>query len=125
MQLFIGQLMGTAAGTEVFTTYGWRPAAALNLGFYVWILGIIMLRGPHCARFTWFGYEGGWEPRKSVVEARKKAAEEATSETGGTGTTTPQGGDLEKGAVGARSEAGLEQKGAAGVRDSSGSREEK
>ncbi|KAJ7914289.1 major facilitator superfamily domain-containing protein [Mycena leptocephala] len=92
LSLFIGQLMGTAAGTQVFTTYGWRPAAALNLGFYAWILGVIMLRGPHCARFTWFGFEGGWEARKSVVEARVKAAEGGADgkdmESGG--TTTPQ-----------------------------------
>ncbi|KAJ7162861.1 major facilitator superfamily domain-containing protein [Mycena filopes] len=73
--LFIGQLMGTAAGTEIYTAYGWRASAALNLGFYVWILVVIMLRGPHCARYTWFGFEGGWEYRKSVVEAREKAAE--------------------------------------------------
>ncbi|KAJ7776834.1 major facilitator superfamily domain-containing protein [Mycena maculata] len=99
LSLFIGQLMGTAAGTTVFTTYGWRPAAALNMGFYVWILIVIMLRGPHCARFTWFGYEGGWEARKDVVEARRKAAE-GGGESGTGGTTTPQVGDLEKGGVG-------------------------
>ncbi|KAJ7659868.1 major facilitator superfamily domain-containing protein [Mycena rosella] len=117
LSLFIGQLMGTAAGTEVFTTYGWRPAAALNMGLYVWILGVIMLRGPHCARFTWFGFEGGWEARKSVVDARNKAAEEemareretsgekGTCEEGGRegvdtgGSTTPRVGDLEKGGV--------------------------
>ncbi|KAJ7607119.1 major facilitator superfamily domain-containing protein [Mycena polygramma] len=93
LSLFIGQLMGTAAGTQVFTTYGWRPAAALNLGFYGWILGVIMLRGPHCARFTWFGFEGGWEARKSVVDARKTAAMPGTGESGkdleSGGTSTP------------------------------------
>ncbi|KAJ7480608.1 major facilitator superfamily domain-containing protein [Mycena latifolia] len=95
LSLFVGQLMGTAAGTEVFTRYGWRPAAALNLGFYVWILGVIMLRGPHCARFTWFGYEGGWEARKSVVDARKAVTVESGTDTGG--STTPRVGDPEKG----------------------------
>ncbi|KAJ7119752.1 major facilitator superfamily domain-containing protein [Mycena epipterygia] len=118
LSLFIGQLMGTAAGTEVFTTYGWRPAAALNLGFYVWILGIIMLRGPHCERFTWFGFEGGWEARKRVVDARKRArAEEEkagvdarqsegerSGEVGTGGTATPQVGDLEKGGMGTSEE---------------------
>ncbi|KAJ7505896.1 major facilitator superfamily domain-containing protein [Mycena galericulata] len=105
LSLFIGQLMGTAAGTAVFTTYGWRPAAALNLGFYGWILCVIVVRGPHCARFTWFGYEGGWEARKGVVEAREKAAAEAEARekgegNGSGGTTTPMAqGDLEKGAV--------------------------
>ncbi|KAJ6471752.1 major facilitator superfamily domain-containing protein [Mycena vitilis] len=97
LSLFIGQLMGTAAGTQVFTTYGWRPAAALNLGFYGWILGVIMLRGPHCARFTWFGFEGGWEARKSVIDAREKAATPGPGEVGrdleSGGTSTPRVGD--------------------------------
>jgi hypothetical protein len=86
--------MGTAAGTEVFTKYGWRPAAALNVGFYGWIFIIIMLRGPHCARYTWFGFEGGWEARKNVVDAKKKQAGESVAEgkdLESGGTTTPQG----------------------------------
>ncbi|KAJ7819645.1 major facilitator superfamily domain-containing protein [Mycena olivaceomarginata] len=94
LSLFIGQLMGTAAGTEVFTKYGWRPAAALNVGFYGWIFIIIMLRGPHCARYTWFGFEGGWEARKNVVDAKKKQAGESVAEgkdLESGGTTTPQG----------------------------------
>lgn len=38
----------------------------------MWQIGILFLRGPHCERFTWFGYEGGWESRKKVVEERKR-----------------------------------------------------
>jgi len=34
---------------------------------------ILLLRGPHCPRKRWFGYEGGLEPRKRVVLAREKA----------------------------------------------------
>ncbi|KAF7357363.1 putative transporter YgaY [Mycena sanguinolenta] len=90
VQLFIGQLMGTAAGTEVFTTYGWRAAAALNMGFYGWILLMMMLRGPHCARYTWFGFEGGWTPaRKSVIAKRKAALGAAEKDLESGGTTTP------------------------------------
>ncbi|KAF8208984.1 major facilitator superfamily domain-containing protein [Mycena galopus ATCC 62051] len=94
LSVFIGQLIGTSAGTEVFTKYGWRAAAALNLGFYAWMLFIMMLRGPHCARYTWFGFEGGWEARKSIADERRKAAAvesvsaEKDLESGG--TTTPQ-----------------------------------
>ncbi|KAJ8521689.1 hypothetical protein ONZ45_g1642 [Pleurotus djamor] len=77
LSLFIGQVMGTAVGTKVFIEHGWRPAAALNLGWYGWQLLILSLRGPHCSRHTWFGYEGGIEPRKSVVDARKHHDEEA------------------------------------------------
>ncbi|KAJ7258787.1 major facilitator superfamily domain-containing protein [Mycena haematopus] len=80
LSLFIGQLMGTAAGTKVFTQYGWRAAAALNMGFYVWVIFIMMLRGPHCEQYTWFGFEGGWEARKSVVDARRKATPNVAAE---------------------------------------------
>ncbi|KAF8125535.1 major facilitator superfamily domain-containing protein [Mycena galopus ATCC 62051] len=94
LSVFIGQLIGTSVGTEVFTKYGWRAAAALNLGFYAWMLFIMMLHGPHCVRYTWFGFEGGWEARKSIADARRKAAvvksvsAEKDLESGG--TTTPQ-----------------------------------
>ncbi|KAF9235646.1 major facilitator superfamily domain-containing protein [Melanogaster broomeanus] len=53
LSLFIGQVMGTSVGTEVF-------------------LMMLLLRGPHCPRNHWFGWAGGFEARKSVVEARKK-----------------------------------------------------
>ncbi|KAJ7366207.1 hypothetical protein DFH08DRAFT_948251 [Mycena albidolilacea] len=51
-----------------------------------------MLRGSHRARYTWFGFEGGWEARKGV-DTKKAAAESVAEgkdlESGG--TTTPQG----------------------------------
>lgn len=33
------------------------------MGFQLFIL---LLRGPHCQRYTWFGYEGGLSARKGV-----------------------------------------------------------
>ncbi|KAF8636181.1 hypothetical protein AX17_003669 [Amanita inopinata Kibby_2008] len=72
LALFIGQVMGTAVGTKVFLKYGWRAGAVLSLGWYGWQLLILLLRGPHCRRFTWFGWEGGMEARKSIVDARKQ-----------------------------------------------------
>lgn len=71
--MFIGQVIGTPVGTHVFVRYGWRANAALGLAFYGFLFVILLLRGPHCQRYTWFGYEGGLEARKSVVEARKMA----------------------------------------------------
>lgn len=70
---FIGQSIGTPVGTHIFVRYGWRADAALGMGFYAFLFVMLLLRGPHCQRYTWFGYEGGLEARKSVVEARKKA----------------------------------------------------
>ncbi|KAF7318469.1 MFS general substrate transporter [Mycena chlorophos] len=97
LSLFIGQLMGTSAGTKVFTAFGWRAAAALNMGFYGWILITIVARGPHCERYTWFGYEGGWLPVRRV---------HAVSEPhrGADSKESPQQLDEEKGRAGALEE---------------------
>ena len=59
-------------GTKIFLQFGWRAAAAFSLGLFVWQIGILLLRGPHCERYTWFGYQGGLESRKKVVEERKR-----------------------------------------------------
>ncbi|GJE91482.1 MFS general substrate transporter [Phanerochaete sordida] len=57
--VFIGQIMGTAVGTQAFLKYGWRPAAALSVAWSGFTFVVLLLRGPHCTRYTWFGYEGG------------------------------------------------------------------
>ena len=38
------------------------------LGLTTWQIVVLLSRGPHCDRYTWFGYEGGMEWRKSAVE---------------------------------------------------------
>ena len=62
MQLFLGQVTGTAAGSKVFTQYGWRADAALNVGLTVLTLFIHLARGPHVSRYTWVGWSSGWAP---------------------------------------------------------------
>lgn len=42
----------------------------------VFQIPVLLIRGPHTRRYTWFGYEGGLEFRKSVVLAREKEREE-------------------------------------------------
>lgn len=70
-QIFIGQVLGTSVGTHVFVHFGWRAGAALGLGWTGWQLFILLLRGPHCRRHTWFGYEGGFEARrKKIIQAQ-------------------------------------------------------
>lgn len=68
ISIFIGQIMGTAVGTAVFNHHGWRAAAALNLGWEGFCLIVLLLRGPHCARYTWFGWEGGSAWRKKPLD---------------------------------------------------------
>lgn len=31
------------------------------------MLLILLLRGPHCRRYTWFGYEGGLAARSRII----------------------------------------------------------
>ena len=73
--------MGTSVGAQVFVKFGWRPAAALSMGLYGFQLVIMLLRGPHCKQYTWFGYEGGLEARKSVVDERKRLEAERALES--------------------------------------------
>lgn len=72
--------MGTAVGTKVFVEHGWRPAAGLSLAWYGAQLVFLLVRGPHCERYTWFGWEGGAEARKSVVDARRGEREARQSD---------------------------------------------
>lgn len=71
--MFIGQVMGTTVGSYVFNKYGWRPAASLSLAWTGFMLVAILARGPHVPRYTWFGYSGGCEVRKSKLAERTRA----------------------------------------------------
>jgi len=78
--------MGTAAGTHVFVSFGWRAGAALAMGLYGWQALVLLSRGPHCKRYTWFGYEGGLEARKTkkpVQSPGDSEKQEASANTGG------------------------------------------
>ncbi|KXN81659.1 hypothetical protein AN958_04055 [Leucoagaricus sp. SymC.cos] len=83
ISIFVGQVMGTAGGTHVFVNFGWRAGAALSLGRTGLQLVILLLRGPHCKRYTWFGYEGGFEARRKKVSSleQKPANSESPSES--------------------------------------------
>ncbi|KAI9436533.1 MFS superfamily [Lactarius psammicola] len=61
-------LTTSSVGTKVFISHGWHASAGLMLGWTVWQLVVLLARGPHCNRYTWFGYEGGIEWQKSLVE---------------------------------------------------------
>ena len=65
--------MGTSVGTQVFVQYGWRACSLLMLALQGFQIVILLLRGPHCPRKSWFGYEGGFEARKRVVLTMEEA----------------------------------------------------
>ena len=74
--------MGTSVGSKVYNEHGWRPDAALNLAWTGFTLFILFLRGPHCPRYKWIGWEGGFELRKGRVLAREQAQRDAAAEKG-------------------------------------------
>lgn len=91
VQIFIGQVMGTSVGTNIFVHHGWRASALFSMGLYGFQLFILLIRGPHVRQYTWFGWEGGWESRKKVVEARKREREEREREkTGAVAAPEPE-----------------------------------
>ena len=75
-------MMGTAVGTEVFVKYGWRPGAALSVAWSGFTLLLMLARGPHCKRHTWFGYEGGIDWRKIAHLAAPSTIGDIDSEKG-------------------------------------------
>ncbi|RPD56725.1 MFS general substrate transporter [Lentinus tigrinus ALCF2SS1-7] len=91
LSLFIGQVMGTAVGSKVFTEHGWRPDASLNLAWTGFTLFILLLRGPHVPRYTWLGWQGGFELRKSKVLERQQREREAAEESEKTQVKTSHG----------------------------------
>ena len=83
--------MGTSVGSKVFNASGWRPAAALSLGWMGWQLIILLLRGPHCQRFTWLGWEGGFEMRKDKVTPPDVESVDVKKRLEGTEEKLPEG----------------------------------
>ncbi|KAN0131501.1 Major facilitator superfamily domain containing protein [Lactarius tabidus] len=75
ISIFIGQVMGSSVGSKLFLSHGWRASGGLTLGLTGWALVLLLARGPHCDRYTWLGYEGGIEWRKSAVEGDASSIE--------------------------------------------------
>ncbi|KAJ3891005.1 major facilitator superfamily domain-containing protein [Lentinula edodes] len=69
---FTGQFIGTAAATRVYLEHGWRASAVLGLACAVFQLLILFFRGPHCERYTWVGFQGGWKWKKVQNEDQKE-----------------------------------------------------
>jgi hypothetical protein len=81
LQIFVGQILGTAAGTSVYNRHGWRAAAALNLGWQGFCVLALLVRGPYCPRYTWFGYKGGLHAQKREPAQKRLEDTENVAET--------------------------------------------
>ncbi len=91
VQIFIGQVLGTSVGTHVFVNFGWRAGAALGLGWTAWQVFVLLLRGPHCRRYTWFGYEGGFRAKQQKTPSIKASDDMADTSKPEPQDKTPDG----------------------------------
>ncbi|KAJ6551737.1 major facilitator superfamily domain-containing protein [Mycena capillaripes] len=62
--IFSGQVMGTAVGTKLFAEGGYKLSSGIRVVFGGLELLFLVLRGPHVARTTWVGWDGGINFRK-------------------------------------------------------------
>jgi hypothetical protein len=71
--------MGTSVGTQLLVEHSYQLSSGVRLAFCGFQLVILLLRGPHVPRKTWFGWKGG-------MRVRKKTDEEPTSTNAATTT---------------------------------------
>lgn len=88
VSVFVGQLVGTAAGNALYAHGGWVKSGSASVGFVGAALVCCFARGPW--EKGWVGWRGGWGLRR-----RDLARPEAAGATGGQGPRT--GDDEEKG----------------------------
>ncbi|KIO30735.1 hypothetical protein M407DRAFT_222955 [Tulasnella calospora MUT 4182] len=54
-----GQVIGSALGSHIYLSAGWRANYGASIAFCGAMLLVLLARGPHCERHTWFGWQGG------------------------------------------------------------------
>ncbi|KAF9067167.1 MFS DHA1 protein [Rhodocollybia butyracea] len=72
---YLGQVMGTAVGTKLYTEGGYKLSSGIRVVFGGMELLLLMLRGPHVSRTTWIGWEGGMNFRKKKADEKDDVTE--------------------------------------------------
>ncbi|KAJ8607259.1 hypothetical protein MRB53_040445 [Persea americana] len=69
--LFLGQTMGSAVGTRLYTRHGWWASQGFAVGCVAGALLLSLVRGPWQTEDSWCGYSGGISMRlkKDSVES--------------------------------------------------------
>jgi len=81
VSVFVGQLIGTAVGNDLYARGGWIASGSASVGFVSAALVVCFLRGPH--ETGWVGWRGGYNMRKTPMS--KPAGNERDQEAGQTG----------------------------------------
>ncbi|KAF4998495.1 hypothetical protein FGRMN_3114 [Fusarium graminum] len=71
---FAGQLTGTAVGNRLYASGGWKRSGGCSIAFVGLSILISLARGPR--EDGWFGWKGGWHPRREKVVALQVEDEE-------------------------------------------------
>ncbi|KAK7063602.1 MFS DHA1 protein [Favolaschia claudopus] len=89
-----GQVMGTAVSTQLYVEGGYKLSSGIRVAFAGVELVLLLLRGPNVSRYTWVGWEGGYNLRRkpgledTVVDSPSAAETQAEPEK-----ETEKGGD--------------------------------
>ncbi|KAJ7263075.1 MFS DHA1 protein [Mycena rebaudengoi] len=67
LSIFLGQVMGTAVGTKLYAEGGYKLSSEIRIAFGGLELLFLVLRGPHVARKTWIGWNGGIDFKKKKL----------------------------------------------------------
>jgi hypothetical protein len=59
--------MGTAVGTKLYAEGGYKLSSEIRIAFGGLELLFLVLRGPHVARKTWVGWNGGVDFKKKKL----------------------------------------------------------
>ncbi|KAK7033810.1 MFS DHA1 protein [Favolaschia claudopus] len=86
LSIFLGQVMGTAVGTKLYVEGGYKLSSGIRVVFAGIELLALLLRGPNVSRYTWVGWEGGFDLRRK----REPEPSVAVIETAETRTSTQE-----------------------------------
>ncbi|CAK5278853.1 unnamed protein product [Mycena citricolor] len=78
--IFLGQVAGTAIGTKLYVSGGYKLSSGIRVVFAAVELLALLVRGPHAPRHTWLGWAGGMNLRKPSSPAPPEMEEEITAE---------------------------------------------
>ncbi|KAK5085190.1 hypothetical protein LTR05_004469 [Lithohypha guttulata] len=105
--LYLGMLMGTKAGNEVYARHGgWLASGGLSIGVMAFSFVVILAKGPY--EKGWFGWSGGWRKQttntvkdtesadqNSIEQEKKQEARSSIHEEAGYGITAIEVGSPE------------------------------
>ncbi|KAK4939103.1 hypothetical protein LTR10_020589 [Elasticomyces elasticus] len=80
VSVFVGQLIGTAVGNDLYARGGWTASGSASVGFVAFALLVCFVRGPH--EKAWVGWRGGYDMSKKAPKPEPKDPENGPPQEG-------------------------------------------